>query len=192
MDALQRAVPCPQLEIAVHRAFGREVLGQMTPRAASLQHVKQPTNHRTDIDLARTTAMLGRRDQWRKNGPFVIAQVARIAQCRSVVACPALLRPHLVPLSTVGTTYRITNDSSDSTPFRTGSNNVGQTTSRPIFAVNRKKPQNCPFVCQRIPIYLFCLDHIIFDENASGSQRSQSKPRLADEPDGNCGGSYSS
>ncbi len=121
VNALQRAVPGPQPEIAVHRALARKVLGQMAPRAAVLQHIKQPANHRTDVDLARTTAALGRWGQGCQHRPFPVRQVAGVAQSRSVVACPARLGPHLVPFPIFGTTYRKTSDSSDSTSCRTGS-----------------------------------------------------------------------
>ena len=117
----QRAVPSPQLEIAVHRALRRKILRQMAPRTAGLQHIKQPADHRADVDLARSAAAFGRRDQRRKDRPFAIRQIARISQRRSVIACSALFRPHVVPLALLRTTYRITTCSSDSTSFRTGS-----------------------------------------------------------------------
>ncbi len=40
MDALQRSVPVPQVEIVVNRALRRQILGQRLPLAAGPQHVE--------------------------------------------------------------------------------------------------------------------------------------------------------
>jgi hypothetical protein len=39
MDLLQRAVPAPQAEVAVHGAMRRQVLGDVAPLAASAKHL---------------------------------------------------------------------------------------------------------------------------------------------------------
>src|SRR5215469_11495018 len=52
---------------------------------------------------------------------FTLRQVAGIAQTLASRKSPVFCRPHVVPLSIVSTTYRITTDSSDSTSFRIGS-----------------------------------------------------------------------
>ena len=54
MDALQGAVPVPELEIVVHRLFRRQILVQRLPLAAGPQHVKIPFNtSRTFTDRLR-------------------------------------------------------------------------------------------------------------------------------------------
>src|SRR5579862_755212 len=132
----QRAVPGPQLEIAVHCALGRKILGQVSPRTAGLQDVEQPADHRTDVDLARATAAFRWRDQRRKDRPFAVCQITRISQPGSIIPRSAFLRPHLVTPPTPGTRYRITTASPDSTSFRTGSDallNGIRTTNKKIL-----------------------------------------------------------
>ena len=68
-------------------------------RGSQLQHVKQPADHCPDVDLARTAAAFGRRDQQSKDCQFAIRQIARISQRRSVITRSALLLPHVVPPS---------------------------------------------------------------------------------------------
>ena len=58
VEALQRAVPVPQHEVIVRRAFGRQVLGQGLPLAARREHVKDGVQHLADVHVARPAAAL--------------------------------------------------------------------------------------------------------------------------------------
>jgi hypothetical protein len=117
----QRAVPCPQLEIAVHGTLGGKILRQAAPRATALQHVKQPADHRTDVD-----PRAGGRRVWRA-GSAAPGLPIRYPSDRSGSGTPIGHSALGSPSSTcgvpalLGTTYRITTDSPDSTSFRTGS-----------------------------------------------------------------------
>src|SRR3712207_7334341 len=48
VQAPERAVPRPTGEVAVHRALGRQVLGQSAPLAAGGQHVEDPVQDRSE------------------------------------------------------------------------------------------------------------------------------------------------
>lgn len=94
MDALQRSLPGPQVQIAVHRAARRQVLGQMPPLAARLQHVQHAVQHRPKIDAAVPPTAPRRRDERLDEPPFFVAQVARVAQTAAIMALSVLRRPH--------------------------------------------------------------------------------------------------
>src|ERR1700686_2308511 len=121
MNPLQRAVPTPQVEIVVDRAFRRQVLRQCAPLAPGRQGVEDAVQHLAHIDRALAPAALGGRDQRRDQGPFRIAQIARIAQALAARGKTMFLRPHVVLPPPNRTTYRITTDSTNSTSFRSGS-----------------------------------------------------------------------
>ena len=78
------------MQIAVHRAARWQILGQVTPLAARLQHVQ----HGPKIDAAVPATAPRRWDQRFDDPPFLIAQVARIAQSAAIMALSALRRPH--------------------------------------------------------------------------------------------------
>ena len=64
MDAIQRSVIVPKLEIAEQRAAWWQVLGDRPPLAAGAQDVHQTVHHVSDIDVPLAAAAFGRRDQW--------------------------------------------------------------------------------------------------------------------------------
>ena len=99
VDPLQRPVPRPQLEIAVHRALRREILRQVSPRTPRFQHGQQPVDHLTHVHRALPAALLRRRDHRCDQCPFRVRQIARIPQTLPLVALAVRRRPHLVPPS---------------------------------------------------------------------------------------------
>src|SRR5580693_5095359 len=91
--ALQRAVPIPQLEIMVHRALRRQILGQRLPLAAGPQQVEKAVDDLAHVDIPRPPATSCRWDHRRHQGPFFIGEITRITQiltsCRSTMfRCP--------------------------------------------------------------------------------------------------------
>ena len=63
MHLLQRAVPAPQAEIAVHRAARWQVLRDVAPLAAGAQHIHHAVDHFAHVDGTLAAAALGRRYQ---------------------------------------------------------------------------------------------------------------------------------
>jgi hypothetical protein len=59
MDALQRAIPTPEVEIGPYRALRRQVFGHRLPLATSRQHVENAVQNLAHIDRALAAAMLG-------------------------------------------------------------------------------------------------------------------------------------
>src|ERR1700732_1045361 len=79
MDAIERAVPSPQVKIVVHRAARWQVLRDRSPLATGAQHIHQAIDHLAYIDGALVAASLGWRNQRLHQRPFLIGQIARIA-----------------------------------------------------------------------------------------------------------------
>jgi hypothetical protein len=63
MDAIERAVVAPQIEIVEQRAAWRQVFRDRPPLASRAQNIHDPVHHFADIDGALVAARLGRRDQ---------------------------------------------------------------------------------------------------------------------------------
>ena len=130
MDAIQRAIPVPQAEVIMHGASGRQVLGKVAPLAAGTQNIHHAIDHRADTDAPFAATSLGRRNKRLDQRPFLIGQVARIAQLVAVVAGAVLGSLHGAPHETIrsrqGNHNRFRNsraprttDSSDSQSLRT-------------------------------------------------------------------------
>ena len=79
MDALQSAVPTPQLEVIVNRAAWWQVFRNRPPLAAGTQSIQNAVHHFAHIDMALVAAALGRGDLWRHIGPFFVGQVAGVS-----------------------------------------------------------------------------------------------------------------
>jgi len=94
MDAPQRAVPVPALEVFVQRAAWRQVTGDRAPLAAGAENVEQALQYSSLIDSAFVPAALSRRDQRRNQRPLRIGQVAWVAQLATVVERAVLGGPH--------------------------------------------------------------------------------------------------
>ena len=97
MDAIERAVPGPQAEVIMHGASGGQVFGKTAPLAASAENVHHAVDHLAQINAALAAATLARRNQRLDMRPFLIGQVARIAQRVTVVAGAVFGGPHLAP-----------------------------------------------------------------------------------------------
>src|SRR5882757_6725117 len=94
MDAIERAVPSPQVKITVHRAARRQILWDRSPLATAAQHVHQTIDHLTHIHRALVAASLGWRNLPLPQPPFLIGQIPRIAEPASGVTTAVLLRSH--------------------------------------------------------------------------------------------------
>jgi hypothetical protein len=94
VHGLQRAVPVPALQVAVHRAARRQVAGQVSPLATGLQHVEQTVHDLAHHHRTAASAALGGPDQRRDQRPLGIRQVARVAQPITPVAIPIGRCPH--------------------------------------------------------------------------------------------------
>lgn len=129
MNAAERAVPVPQVEIAEQRALRRQVLRHCPPLATRAENIKQAVENLPDIDLTPATAVLGRRNQGFSQRPFRIRQIARIAQTISIVFPSVSLRPHRVhALIESIQLHGITNDSYHSTSLWTDTQDLCETT----------------------------------------------------------------
>ena len=64
MDAVQRAVIVPTVEIVVDRAARRQVLRQRRPLTARAEDIHDPVDDLAHIDLAVSPAVLGGWDEW--------------------------------------------------------------------------------------------------------------------------------
>lgn len=123
MEALQRAIPVPQHEVAMRRALGRQVLRQRLPLATGRKHVEDGVQNLADIHLAPAAATLGWRDHRLDQCPFGVRQVTRIAKATVIGSTTVFRLPHAAPhVCDSGTTQGITNDSFDSITFWIGSN----------------------------------------------------------------------
>ena len=78
MDAVERAVPAPQIEIIVDRRARRQVLGDRPPLAAGAQHIHQAVDDFTYVHRPPVAAALPRPDERLRQRPFLVGQVARI------------------------------------------------------------------------------------------------------------------
>src|SRR5580692_603340 len=101
MDLLQRAVPAPQTEVAVHRTAWRQIFGDITPLAAGAQHIHHAVDDLAHVHRALAAAALGRRDQWLDQPPLRAGQVAWIAQRIAVIAMAVRGRPRRAPPASV-------------------------------------------------------------------------------------------
>ena len=94
MQPGQGAVMLPAAEVEVDRAAGWQILWHRTPLAAGAQEVHQPVKNLADIDRALVAAPLSSGNLRLDQRPFLVGQVARIAQLAAVVAAAVLVSPH--------------------------------------------------------------------------------------------------
>ena len=104
MDLLQRAVPAPQAEVAVHRAARWQVLWNVAPLAAGAQHTHHAVDHFAHVDGTLATATLGGWYKRPDQPPFRIGEIARITQLVAVIAMAVFHRPHQAPRGLVPAT----------------------------------------------------------------------------------------
>src|SRR3954447_15619703 len=94
VNAPERAVVVPSVEVVVQGAARRRVLGDRGPLAARAQDVHEAVGHLAQVDRPLVVAALGGRDQWGNQRPFLVGQVTWVAQLATVVAPTVLTRPH--------------------------------------------------------------------------------------------------
>src|SRR5438309_175326 len=94
MDAIQRAVVTPQVEIVEKCAARRQIFRDRTPLASRAQNIHDPVHHFAHLDMALVAAALGGRDQWFDMRPFIVGQITRISQFAAVVTSAVLPCPH--------------------------------------------------------------------------------------------------
>jgi len=85
MDALQRAVPTPQIEIVEQRAARRKIFRDRSPLTARTQNVHQPIDHVAHDNRPLAAATLAGRNQRFDKRPLIVGQIARITQLVAVV-----------------------------------------------------------------------------------------------------------
>jgi len=85
VDTIERAIPIPKLQIAVHRAARRQTLWESPPLAASGKYIHHAIDHFAHGDRPLAASALRRRDLLLDQLPFFIGQVAWIAQVTAVV-----------------------------------------------------------------------------------------------------------
>src|SRR3954463_7995022 len=94
VNAPERAVVVPSVEVVVQGAARRQVLGDRGPLAARAQDIHEAVDHLAQVDPPLVAAALGGRDQWGNQRPFLVAHVTWVAQLAPVVATTVLTRPH--------------------------------------------------------------------------------------------------
>src|SRR5450631_2870491 len=94
MDPIERAVPTPDIEIAMHRRARRQVLRDRAPLTARGQNVHERVHHLSNINRPLVATALGRRNQRLDELPLLVGQIAWIAQTISVITPAILCRPH--------------------------------------------------------------------------------------------------
>src|SRR3982751_4212256 len=94
VNAAERAVVVPSVEVVVQGAARRQVLGDRGPLAARAQDIHETVGHLAQVDRPLVPAALGGRDQRGDQRPFRVGQVTWVAQLATVVATTVLIRPH--------------------------------------------------------------------------------------------------
>ena len=94
MDALQRSVPTPEIEIVEQRAARRKVFRDRSPLTTRAQNVHQPIDHVAHDNRPLAAAPLARRNEPLDKRPFLVGQIARVTQLVAVVAGAIFGRPH--------------------------------------------------------------------------------------------------
>ena len=94
VDALERAVPTPKVEVIVKRGTRRQVLRDGAPLAAGAEDVHQAVDDLAHVDMTSVAAAPGRRNERLDMRPFLVGKIARIAQPTAVVASAIFVGPH--------------------------------------------------------------------------------------------------
>jgi hypothetical protein len=93
VQPIERAVMLPAAERVIHRATWRQVLGDGAPLATGAQHIDQPVHHRAFVHTALVAASFGAPDPRPDQRPFLVGQVAGIAQPAAVMPGAVLDTP---------------------------------------------------------------------------------------------------
>ena len=75
-DAVERAIPTPEVEIIKHRALGRKILRKRSPLATCAQNIHKPMNDLAHHYSALAAAAFAGRDQRFDEPPFLVSQIA--------------------------------------------------------------------------------------------------------------------
>ena len=94
MDALQRAIPGPQVKIGPHCALRWQVFWQRLPLAACPQHVENSVQNLAHVDRALAAAVLARWDHGLDKRPFGTGQITRITKTAAVRSNAMFRLPH--------------------------------------------------------------------------------------------------
>src|SRR2546429_9621323 len=94
MDAIQRAVVAPQVEIVEQCAAWWQVFRDRTPLASRAQNIHNPVHPFAQLDMALVATPLRGRDQRFDMRPFIVGQITRVSQFAAVVTSAVLRRPH--------------------------------------------------------------------------------------------------
>src|ERR1700677_3254988 len=121
VNAVERAIPTPQIEIIIQRRERRQVRGDRPPLTAGAQDIHQAVDNLAHHDMTSVAAAFGGGNERLHKRPFFVRQIARIAQSAPVVASAILARPHRRPPNESGRLPSTTSDSDDSICSRTGS-----------------------------------------------------------------------
>jgi hypothetical protein len=94
VQPLECAVVLPAAEAEIDGAARWQVLRDRPPLAASAQHIHQPVHHLAHVDGLLVTAALGSRNLPLRQRPFLIGQVAGVAQLAPVIPGAVLDGPN--------------------------------------------------------------------------------------------------
>src|SRR5215218_1814469 len=98
VDAPQRPVPVPEIQVLPDGAAGRQILRQRLPLAPGPEHVEDRVQDLPNVHRPRPAATLRRADQRGDQRPFSLRQIALIAQPAAVRRRSMLRLPHEAPL----------------------------------------------------------------------------------------------
>src|SRR5205085_12077557 len=94
MNAIQSAVPTPQVEIVEQRATRRQILRNRPPLASRAQNIHDPVHHLTNVNPTLVPSPFDRWNHRLHMRPLIVSQIAGIPQSAAVVAPTVLRRPH--------------------------------------------------------------------------------------------------
>src|SRR3954465_2041357 len=97
VDALQRPVPVPQVEVLPDGAARRQVLRQRLPLTPRPEHIKDRVEDLTNVHRSRAAAALGRTDQRSHQCPFGVRQITLVTQAAPVGRRSMFRLPHEAP-----------------------------------------------------------------------------------------------
>lgn len=98
MYEIERAIPTPQVEIIVQRRARRQVFRDRPPLTTGGENVHEAVHNLAHDHCALVAAALAWRDQRFDQFPFVVGEVAGIAQMAAVIPRAVFIRPHRRPL----------------------------------------------------------------------------------------------
>src|SRR5215217_2556264 len=97
VDASQRPVPVPQVEVLPDGAARRQVLRQRLPLAPRPEHIKDRVEDLANVHRSRAAAALGRTDQRSDQRPFGVRQITLVTQAAPIRRRSMFRLPHEAP-----------------------------------------------------------------------------------------------